>query len=198
MIKNVETRWGRVKKTCPKCQRRIRIKNKREVKCKCGYEFSHNKCFGTGKEVYLVDANIFLYALNRDRYYGRYCAETLMHGGPMVATTVQVMDEIRQPNDIIVKLFDVKTISPEVDELHYDTAEDLSKADKSLIQCAIDHPEVIGIISYDTDIRNVVPTQLIKSEKKFFVGNAEEFLKKTNRLTDEHVRNNHGTKKKKR
>ena len=188
-----------MKKTCPKCKRRIRLrKNKREVKCKCGYEFSHNKYFGTGNEIYLVDANIFLYALNKDKYYGRYCYETLLQCGSVVATTVQVMQEIKQPNDIDVRTFDVKKISPEVNELHYDTAEDLSLADRSLIQCAIDHPEIIGIISYDMDIRNVVPTQLIKSEKKFFVGNAQEFLKKTNRLTNEDMRNNHGTKRKKR
>jgi predicted nucleic acid-binding protein len=189
-----------MQKTCPKCKRRIRIrKNKREVKCICGHEFSHNKCFGPGNEMYLIDANIFLYALNGDKYCGRYCNETIMHGGPSVATTKQVMQEIRQQNKFPVKVFDVKKISPEVDELHYDTAEDLSLADKSLIQCAIDHPEIIGIISYDADIKNVVPTQLIKSEKKFFVGNAQEFLKKTNQLTDDDiVRNSHGTRKRKR
>lgn len=185
-----------MRKTCPKCKRRIRIKNKREVKCKCGYEFSHNKCFGLGNETYLVDANIFLYALNRDRFYGRYCSDTLAHCGKTLATTVQVMQEIKQPNNFAVKIIDVKKISPEVDELHYDTQQDLSLADKSLIQCAIDHPEIIGIISYDMDIRNVVPTQLIKSEKKFFVGNAQDFLKKTNQLTNDDLRNNHGKRKK--
>ena len=80
------------------------------------------------------------------------------------------------------QIYNVKTISPEVAELHYDTQEDLSLADKSLIQCAIDHPEIAGIITYDKDISNVVPARLIKSEKKFFVGNAEQFLKKMNRL----------------
>jgi len=171
------------------CKRRIKLRRKnREAKCVCGYEFSYNKCFGKGEDIYLVDTNIFLYALNKEPYYGRYCIETLRQAGEEIATTKQVTQEILQPNEYSVRIFDVKNISPKVNELHYDTAEDLSIADKSLIQCAIDNPEVIGIISYDTDIKNVVPTQLIKSERKFFVGNAEEFLKKTNRLTTEEIK----------
>lgn len=129
-----------------------------------------------------MDANIILYALNDNKISGNYCKEAILCSGEIIATTKQVMKEIRQPNTFNIPAIDVKTISPEVDELHYDTAEDLSIADKSLIQCAINNPNVIGIISYDSDIKNVVPSQLIKSEKKFFVGNAREFLKKTNKL----------------
>ena len=100
-------------------------------------------------------------------------------------TTDAVMNELslRQRDHMhFTKIYSVKGISPEVAELHYDTQEDLSLADKSLIQCAIDHPEIAGIITYDKDISNVVPARLIKSEKKFFIGNAEQFLKKINRL----------------
>ena len=140
-----------MRKTCPKCSRRIRVRKERAPKCACGYEFTYSKCFGAPNEVYLIDTNIFLYALNHEGYFGEYCNEVL-NNGSSVATTRQVIEEIRQPNNYRVRLYDVKEISKEVKELHYDTAEDLSFADRSLIQCAIDHPEVIGIISYDYEI----------------------------------------------
>lgn len=78
-----------------------------------------------------------------------------------------------------MKVYDVENISPEVAELRYgDESYELSIADRSLIQCAIDNPEIGGIITYDTDIKNVVPSRLIRSEKPFFIGTADAFLKK--------------------
>ena len=86
-----------------------------------------------------------------------------------MATTDAVVNELsfRQKEYVSFNMvYNVKTISPEVNEMHYDTDDDLSLADKSLIQCAIDHPEIAGIITYDKDISSVVPARLIKSEKK--------------------------------
>jgi rRNA-processing protein FCF1 len=141
--------------------------------------------FGKIDERYLVDTNIVIYAENHDLYLGEHCKQVFMAGSGMLATTEAVIEELsyrQRENVTFMHIYSVKDISPEVEELHYDTEQDLSLADKSLIQCAIDHPEIAGIITYDKDIKNVVPTRLIKSEKQFFIGTAEQFLKKKNRL----------------
>jgi rRNA-processing protein FCF1 len=166
-----------MKINCPKCHRRIRIrKSKRHNKCRCGYSFLHKQSFGKGYEIYLVDTNVFIYALNKDRFRGRHC-EKILTGSFPIATTGHVMDEIRRRHDYSLKIFNIKNISPEVDELRYNSLKTLSKADKSLIQCAIDYPEIVGIITNDIDIKSVVPNRLIQSES-FFIGRPNEFLKK--------------------
>jgi len=143
--------------------------------------FSHNITFGRGRSVYLVDANIFIYALNNDERYGKHCQIALSES---VATTEQVLAEVKQENIYNIRVYKVKKISPEVNALRYenDKMKTLSEADKSLIQCAIDNPEICGIITNDFDIKSVVPDHLIKSEVKFFVGRPHEFLKKMGRL----------------
>ena len=168
-----------MKTTCPTCKKRIRIrKSKRDVKCTCGHEFSRRKFFGDADK-FLVDTNIFLYAMNRDRYYGSACSNLLSICAGELITTNHVINEIRQYCPFTMKVYNVDKISPEVAEMRYgDESSYLSLADRSLIQCAIEHPEIGGIITYDTDIKNVVPSRLIKTEKPFFIGTAEEFLKK--------------------
>ena len=126
-----------------------------------------------------------IYAANNDRFLGEHCKQVFNAGSGALATTEAVMSELspRQKGQAYcIQVHSVKSISPEVAELRYNADKELSLADKSLIQCAIDHPEIAGIITYDKDISGVVPARLIKSEKKFFVGNAEQFLKKMNRL----------------
>ena len=167
-----------MKINCPECKRRVRIRrNNRFNTCKCGYQFPYRTSFSNIKEKYLLDANVFIYAINNDQYRGKHCHEVLTGAHP-VATTGQVMDEVKQYHNYSVKVYNVKKISPEVDALRYNSVKELSLADKSLIQCAIDHPEVVGIITNDKDIISVVPNHLIKSEKTFFIGRANEFLKK--------------------
>ena len=166
-----------MKITCPECSRRIKVKrNTRNNICKCGYKFPHNKTFGKMEQIYLVDANIILYAANRDPKRGKHC-KTVLESAP-IKTTERVLKEIKQYNPFSVGAYKVKEISPEVEELKYNSLKELSDADRSLIQCAIDHPEVAGIITYDKDIASVVPARLIQSEKKFFIGKPAEYLKK--------------------
>lgn len=165
-----------LKANCPKCKRRIRIRrNKRVNPCKCGYRFSY-KIFGDTREIYLVDANIFLYAIHKDQYRGKHCADVLMMG--CIATTSMVIKEVKEYNPFKVKIYEVKKISPEVMELSFASLKQPSLADKSLIQCAIDNPEICGIITNDLDISNAAPQHLIHCEKSFFVGRANEFLKR--------------------
>lgn len=163
---------------CPECKRRIKIrKQRRDNTCKCGYVFRHSKFFGDQVKVYLADANVFLYAINKNRHHGSYCKE-ILSGQYVIATTVQVLKEIRQYNPYRVKLYEIKEITEEVDELRYNSIKELSVADKSLIQCAIDHPEICGIITNDYDLKSVCPERLIITEKAFFIGRPKEFLKK--------------------
>jgi len=170
-----------MKTTCPKCKRRIRIKNKRVIDCSCGHQFSHKKFYGD-VNTYLVDANIFIYALNKDRKNGDACKNVLSMFCGELSTTTHVIDELLRPCEYTMKVFPVTELSPEVKELRYgDEHKTLSLADKSLIQCAIDNPYVGGIITYDIDIKSVVPSRLIRSEKPFFIGTADEFLKKRRR-----------------
>jgi len=167
-----------LKANCPECHRRVRVRrNNRFNTCKCGYQFPYKQTFGKIKVKYLLDANVFIYAINKDQYRGKHCNEVLTGAYP-VATTEQVMEEVKQYHHYSVPVLKVKQISPEVDALRYNSVKELSLADKSLIQCAIDHPEVVGIITNDKDIISVVPNHLIKSETTFFIGRPNEYLKR--------------------
>jgi len=174
-----------MKTTCPKCKSRIRIRNKREIDCtKCGFQFSHRKFYGESTK-YLVDTNIFIGALNGFEHHHDACTSVLtLYAGELI-TTNHVIAEILQYCPHTVKVYIVDAFLPEVEELCYITKDDedyaLSPADKSLIQCAIDNPDIAGIITYDTDIKSVVPSRLIRSEKPFFIGTADDFLKKRGR-----------------
>ena len=166
-----------MKVNCPECRRRIKIrKNTRHNICTCGHILQYSKHFEINP-VYLLDANVFIYAINNDKYRGKHCQEILTTKAN-IATTENVINEVRQKNPYDVRIIKVKEISNEVNELKYNSLKELSLADKSLIQCAIDDPCIAGIITNDYDIKSVVPDRLIKNEKAFFIGRPNEFLKK--------------------
>jgi len=99
-------------------------------------------------------------------------------GSFYIATTINVIKEVKQYNPYRVKIYKVNEISKEVDELRYNSLKQLSLADKSLIQCAIDNPEICGIITNDFDFKSVCPERLIISDKEFFIGRPKDFLQK--------------------
>jgi len=144
--------------------------------CKCGYVFNSSKVFEYDARYYLVDANIFIYAIRNNPYRGAHCKK-ILEGSHPVATTKRVLNEVKNKHDYKIRVFNVKEISPEVDELKYNGTKELSDADKSLIQCAINQPNIDGIITNDMDIKSVCPQSMIKSEKKFFIGRPYEYLK---------------------
>ena len=148
--------------------------------CKCGFEFIYSKYFGKEK-IYLVDANIIIYALKNDAKRGKYCKKVLARED--IATTKRVLEEIQCDVELSLKIYEVKKISDELRELKANNLKQPSEVDLSLIQAAIDHPEIGGIITYDKDFKNIATAgiiQLISSKymPKFWVGNAEEFLDK--------------------
>ena len=169
-----------MKITCPICKRRFRLKKSRMIQCKCGHEFAYSTHFGKEK-IYLVDANIIIYAINNDSHRGNSCKKVLSM--PNIATTERVFDEAQNDISFKLKTYKVKEICEELKELKTNTLKQPSEKDLSLIQAAIDHPEIGGIITYDQDFKGIATSGLIKSKSSkyasnFFVGNAAEFLKK--------------------
>ena len=169
-----------MKVTCPECKRRIRLKKSRNIKCKCGHEFSYSTYFGKDR-VFLIDANVIIYSINNDAHRGQSCKNVLSMLN--IATTERVLNEVKKELDMKIGTYKVKEICQELKELKTNTLKQPSEKDLSLIQAAIDHPEIGGIITYDRDFKAIATSGLIKSKSSryasnFFVGNAAEFLKK--------------------
>lgn len=169
-----------MKVTCPQCKRRIRLKKSRNITCKCGHEFSYSTYFGKDR-VFLIDANIIIYSINNDVYHGNSCKNVLSMLN--IATTERVLNEVQNDIDIKLRTYKVKEICQELKELKTNTLKQPSEKDLTLIQAAINHPEIGGIITYDQDFKAIATSGLIKSKSSkyasnFFVGNAAEFLKK--------------------
>jgi len=169
-----------LKVTCPKCKRRIRLKKSRNITCKCGHEFSYSTYFGKEK-IYLIDANVIIYVINKDAHYGQSCKKVLSRLN--IATTERVLSEVQRDLDTQLRTYKVREICQELKELKTNTLKQPSEKDLSLIQVAIDHPEIGGIITYDRDFKAIATSGLIKSKSskyasRFFVGTAQEFLKK--------------------
>jgi len=166
--------------TCPACKRRIRLKKSRIIKCKCGHEFSYSTYFGKDR-VFLIDANIIIYSLNNDRQRGKSCKKVLSLSN--IATTERVINEVQNYKNKTLKIYKVKKISEELKELKTNKLKQPSMKDLSLIQAAIDHPQIGGIITYDHDFKAIAASGLINSKSSkfaanFFVGDAADFLKK--------------------
>jgi predicted nucleic acid-binding protein len=169
-----------MKITCPACKRRIRLKKSRNIKCICGNEFSYSTYFGKDR-VFLIDANIIIYSLNNDRQRGNSCKKILSLSN--IATTDKVLNEVNNYSNDKLKIYKMEKISDELKELKTNNLKQPSMKDLSLIQAAIDHPEIGGIITYDRDFKAIATSGLINSKSSkfatnFFVGNAAEFLKK--------------------
>jgi len=165
--------------TCPHCHRRIRIHKSRQMKCTCGHILKYEDCYGKKEGIYLLDANVFIYAQNRDPMRGEFCREVI--NDKYVATVETVVKEIHdiRPG---MHVYKVKEISAEVKDLKTNSLKKPSEHDISLIQVAIDNPEIVGILTYDNDFGKIASAGIVKSKSgykdNFFVGNAEEYLKK--------------------
>ena len=169
-----------MKITCPTCKRHFRLRKSRNMQCMCGHGFSFSEVLPK-QRVFLLDANIFVYALNNDPMHGRDCTEVLLLGS--VATTEQVLAEVHQDAKPTIPIYKIKVIAPEIQELQTNSMKQPSAADLSLLQAALDHPEVSGIITYDADFKAIatagfIQSKSLKSSSEFWVGTAKEFLKK--------------------
>lgn len=175
-----------MKATCPQCRRRVRLRKSRNIVCKCGFTFRYSEYFGKEK-IFLVDANVIIFAVNNDKSHGRDCKKVLRRND--IAITDKVLDEVHNEINYHFYTYEVKDMSEEVKQLSTNFLKQPSKKDLSLIQAAVDHPEIGGIITYDNDFKNLATSGFIgsrtpKEDTIFFVGNAKDFLAKYGRRND--------------
>jgi len=176
-----------MKTTCPGCKRRLRLPKSRNVHCVCGRELVYMRLAHKEKR-FLVDANVLLYARNRDAVHGRDCERVLLVA--KIAVTRQVLDEVRPPYEQRLEVYAVKEIAPALRELWTDDSKQPSLADLSLIQAALENPEICGIITYDRDFKAIatkgfIRSQSSKSADDFWVGTARDYLEKTKKRSTE-------------
>jgi hypothetical protein len=167
--------------TCPNSSCRRRVKISRNAVCKCRKQLFYTKNQNNISDVYLIDANIAYNASKKHSEVQSYCQLIITH--PKVATTRQVFDEFKHRFDDMQLIYEIKDITNEVKQLYSSFKNPCSENDLSLIQAAIDNPEIIGIITYDGGFKAIASSGIITSKRKttgadFFVGNAQEFLKK--------------------
>jgi hypothetical protein len=138
----------------------------------------YEDCFGKKQGIYLLDANVFICAQHSDPR-AIFCQQVLLEGN--VATTDLVISELDEMRPE-VKVYKVKKMTDEILQLKANTEKKASLQDLSLIQVAIDNPEIVGILTYDLDFKRVASAGIVQSKSnyrdKFFVGTPEEYLKK--------------------
>jgi predicted nucleic acid-binding protein len=177
-----------MKVTCPHCKRRMRILRSRKNKCACGKilnyrHFLHEKI---AYDVYLIDANILIYAFNNRSARQKYCQAILgaQTESRCIATTQQIIEEVgtsitqQLSEDLLV--YHIGVIPDELKEIKTNVLKQPSIADLSLVQAAYEHPEVRGIITYDNDFARIATAGLVerKASVKFWLGTAKEFVEK--------------------
>ncbi len=177
-----------MKVTCPYCKRRIRIVRNRKNTCGCGKllnyrHFLHEKI---SYDVYLVDANILIYAFDSRSTRRKYCEVILQFQDPSmcIATTHQIIEEvggaIEQQLSEDLLIYHIGVIPDDLKEIKTMVLKQPSIADLSLVQAAYEHPEVRGIITYDNDFARIATAGLIeqKASVKFWLGTAKDFVEK--------------------
>jgi predicted nucleic acid-binding protein len=177
-----------MKVTCPQCKRRVRVRRGEDVTCKCNKKLNYMHFFRKkiNYVVYLLDANIFIYAENKKDKRNKSCKKIPIFNSPRIriGTTDVIIDEIKKNEKIEVskkiKIYKTGRISDELKILKTNYLKQPSKADLSLVQAAIEHAEIKGIITYDRDFGRIATKGIVqkRSSTDFWLGNADEFLKK--------------------
>ena len=177
-----------MKVTCPHCKRRMRIRRGTDIVCKCNTKLNYMQFFRDKIEyiVYLLDANILIYADNKNDKRNHLCKQILRFTSPeiKVGTTDIIIGEVKKNKKIRVPrefhIYKTGKISDELTDLKTNYLKQPSEADLSLIQAAIEHAEIKGIITYDRDFTRIAAQGLVqkKSSSKFWLGNARDFLEK--------------------
>ena len=177
-----------MKVTCPTYKRRVRIRRGATRKCSCGYTMAYRSFFRQiiYYDVYLIDANIIIYALESSDERARACQEILQlkPGDIRIGVTQRILGELsginhhQLPKSLIV--YRAGTLQPHLLSLKTNYLKQPSEADISMIQAAVQHPEIKGIITYDRDFERVAAQGMVEkhSTRKFWLGDASLFLKK--------------------
>jgi predicted nucleic acid-binding protein len=177
-----------MKVTCPSCKRRVRIRRGETLTCSCGQTLNYRSFFRKmyNYDVYLIDANVIIYALGSSDERGRACKEILRlkPGDIRIGVTKRVLDEVtgigkkELPESLIV--YQAGPLLAHLLTLRTNYLKQPSEADISMIQAAVQHPEIKGIITYDRDFERVAAQGMVekRSSRKFWLGDANTFLKK--------------------
>lgn len=177
-----------MKVTCPQCKRRVFIRRGKNTKCTCRHVlnyryFLHEKI---AYDVFLVDANVLIYAFAKAGLRKQYCHSVITMKSPtvLIATTKQILDEVgsvvQQQLPETIHIYTIGHIRKELQELKTNVFKQPSRSDLSLVQAAFNHPEVRGIITYDKDFSRIATAGLIerRSSAKFWLGDAKQFVEK--------------------
>ena len=162
--------------TCPQCKRYIKFKKRRgEHVCSCGYVFD---IFQYYKKYYLADANIVIYHRENAKY-AKACKVALNQND--IAITDKVYEEINRQLPVPdIKIFKTGELKEEIASLSTNCLKQPSEVDLSLVQVAVFNPQIIGIITYDNDFKNVATAGLVNKRNingpQFWIGNAHEYL----------------------
>lgn len=183
-----------MKITCPRCKRRIRLRRRDRKKCHCGKHLDFRTFFRKkiSYDVYLLDANVFIYAFNDNGFKAKTCRKIIFLNSDniKIGTTQKILGEVgkniitRIPNNIIV--YKTGKINDELINTSTNYLKQPSREDYSLINASLEHPEIHGLITYDNDFSNIAAAGLInkRSSRKFWLGNAENFASKKLRLSN--------------
>ena len=176
-----------MKVTCQQCKRRLTIKRGKNIICKCGNKLNYMQFFRKKIPyiVYLIDANILIYAYGKDKR-AKSCKKVVEFDSSSIkiGTTNIILNEVKKNKNIEVhkttKIYKINKISDDLKYLKTNYLKQPSKADLSLVQAALNHAEIHGIITYDRDFGRIATQGLIqhKSSTKFWLGNAKQFLEK--------------------
>ncbi len=177
-----------MKVTCPRCKRRISIKRAKSTKCKCGHKLEYMKFFKKKIDfvIYLIDANILIYADKKSDKRNTACKKILNFDSNKIkiGTTSTIVHEVDQNERIKlpehIKIYKTGKLSDELTALKTNYLKQPSAADLSLIQAAIEHAEIKGIITYDKDFDRIATQGIVqkRSTSKFWLGTASQFLSK--------------------
>lgn len=180
-----------MKITCPSCKRRMKLQRGEKRQCRCGNWLDYRSFFRlrTPYDVYLLDANIMIYAKDNPTYQGEMCRKILsvktasIHMG----TTTEIIKEIgpivKKQLPETIHIYKSGKLLRTLERLKATGFKQPSQADLSLIQAAIEHPEIHGIITYDQDFNRIATAGFVEkhSSRKFLIINAAKFIKKFNR-----------------
>lgn len=183
-----------MKVTCPSCKRRIKLRRGEKKQCPCGKWLDYRSFFRQRipYDVYLLDANIMIYANDHKGRRGDFCRKILTVKTPIlqVGTTSQIITEIgdsiqkKLPETLLI--YKSGKILKRLKGRKASGFKQPSKADLSLLQTALEHPEIHGIITYDRDFSRIAASGLIEkhSSRKFLITTAAAFIKKFQRFID--------------
>jgi hypothetical protein len=142
--------------------------------------------------VYLLDANIMIYAKDQKGRRGEVCKKVLAIKTPLLqmGTTQQIVEEIGEkiakqlPRTVLI--YKTGKILNTLQRRKSSGFKQPSKADLSLLQTSLEHPEIHGIITYDQDFGRIAASGLIEkhSSRKFLITTAAGFIKKFQRYIE--------------